>query len=61
MKKKTKLYLSHLLVIAIIFFWLGTLTGAVLADNRARIQSEQYRVEMVKDSLYYEYTKQSKK
>lgn len=57
MKKKTKLYLSYFLAIAIIFFWLGTLTGAVLADNRAKRQSEQYRVEMVKDSLYYEYTK----
>lgn len=57
MKKKNKLYLAYFLAIAIIFFWLGTLTGAVINQHSMERQSEKYRVEMVKDSLYYEYTK----
>ncbi len=41
---------------AIFFFWLGSLCGVGLAYHNAEKQSEKYRVEMVKDSLYFEYT-----
>lgn len=56
MKYKYKCYLAYFLTIAIFFFWLGFLCGAGLAYHTAEKQSEKYRVEMVKDSLYFEYT-----
>ena len=58
MKKKHICYWAYFLSIAGIFFWLGTLCGVGLAYHNAEKQSEKYRVEMVKDSLYYEFTKQ---
>lgn len=56
-KKKYKRYLVYFFTIAGLFFWLGTLCGAGMAYHNAEKQSEKYRVEMVKDSLYYEFTK----
>lgn len=56
MKKKHVQYRVYFFSIAIFFFWLGSLCGAGLAYHNAEKQSEKYRVEMVKDSLYYEYT-----
>lgn len=58
MKKKHICYWVYFLSTAGIFFWLGTLCGAGLAYHNAEKQFEKYRVEMVKDSLYYEFTKQ---
>lgn len=58
MKKKHIRYWMYFLSTAIFFFWLGTLCGAGLAYHNANKQSEKYRIEMVKDSLYYEFTKQ---
>lgn len=57
MKKHIR-YWVYFLSTAGIFFWLGTLFGAGLAYHNAEKQSEKYHVEMVKDSLYYEFTKQ---
>lgn len=57
MKKKHKLYLAYFFAIAILAFWLGLLCGAGMAYHNAEKQSEKYRVEMVKDSLYFEFTK----
>lgn len=57
MKKKHKLYLAYFFAIAVFFFWLGLLCGGGMAYHNAEKQSEKYRVEMVKDSLYFEYTK----
>lgn len=45
----------YFFTIAIVFFWLGALCGAGLAYNTAEKQSEKYRVEMVKDSLYHKF------
>lgn len=58
MKKKHIRYWVYFLSTAGIFFWLGALCGAGLAYHNAEKQSEKCRVEMVKDSLYYEFTKQ---
>lgn len=58
MKKKQIRYVAYFIAIAGTFFWLGTLCGAGLAYHNAEKQSEKYRVEMVKDSLYHEFTKQ---
>lgn len=58
MKKKQIHYWVYFLSIAIFFFWLGTLCGAGVAYHNAEKQSEKYRIEMVKDSLYQEYIKQ---
>lgn len=57
MKREHKRYLAYFLSIAIFFFWLGTLCGAGVAYHNAEKQSEKYRIEMVKDSLYHEYIK----
>ena len=56
MKKKHIQYWVYFLAIAIFFFWLGMLFGIGAAHHNLEKQSEKYRVEMVKDSLYYEYT-----
>lgn len=56
MKKKHIQYWVYFFSTAIVFFWLGSLCGAGLAYYSAEKQSEKYRVEMVKDSLYFEYT-----
>lgn len=56
MKKKHIQYWVYFFSTAIFFFWLGSLCGAGLAYHNAEKQSEKYRVEMVKDSLYFEYT-----
>ena len=56
-KKKYKLYLTYFFTIAGFFFWLGMICGAERAYRTAEKQSEKYRVEMVKDSLYYEFIK----
>ncbi len=57
MKAKTKKYLAYFFCIAIFFFWIGTLCGAGLTHYKLEKQSNEYRIEMVKDSLYYEYIK----
>lgn len=57
MKKKHICYWVYFLSTAGFFFWLGTLCGIGLAYHSAEKQSEKYRVEMVKDSLYHEYIK----
>ena len=57
MKKQHKQYWVYFFTTAIFFFWLGSLCGAGLAYHSAEKQSEKYRVEMVKDSLYFEYNK----
>lgn len=56
MKKKHIQYWVYFFSTTIFFFWLGSLCGAGLAYHNAEKQSEKYRVEMVKDSLYFEYT-----
>ena len=56
MKKKHIQYWMYFFLTAIFFFWLGSLCGVGLAYHNAEKQSEKYRVEMVKDSLYFEYT-----
>ena len=56
MKKQHKKYSVYFFSIAIFFFWLGMLFGISAAHHSLERQSEKYRVEMVKDSLYYEYT-----
>ncbi|GAY29906.1 hypothetical protein [Prevotella sp. MGM2] len=58
MKKEHKRYLAYFLSIAIFFLWLGALCGAGLAYHSAEKQSEKYRVEMVKDSLYFEFIRE---
>ena len=57
MKKQHKKYLLYFFSIAIFFFWLGMLFGIGAAHHSFERQSEKYRVEMVKDSLYFEYSK----
>ena len=54
-KNKYVRYMVYFFTIAIVFFWLGALCGAGLAYNTAEKQSEKYRVEMVKDSLYHKF------
>ena len=56
MKKKHLHYWGYFFATALVFFWLGSGCGAELAYHSAEKQSEKYRVEMVKDSLYFEYT-----
>lgn len=56
-KNKRMCYVAYFFVTAIFFFWLGCLCGAGLAYHNAEKQSEKYRVEMVKDSLYFEFNK----
>ena len=56
MKKKHIQYWAYFLSTAIFFFWLGMLFGIGAAHHSLERQSEKYRVEMVKDSLYFEYT-----
>ena len=60
MTTKQKRYLAYFLSIAIFFFWLGALCGAGLAYHNAEKQSEKYRVEMVKDSLYFDFIQKHK-
>lgn len=57
MTTKQKRNLAYFFAIALFFFWLGSLCGIGLAYHNAEKQSEKYRVEMVKDSLYHEYIK----
>lgn len=56
MTTKQKRNLAYFFAIAFFFFWLGSLCGAGLAYHSAEKQSEKYRVEMVKDSLYFDFT-----
>ncbi len=55
MKTKYKRYLAYFFATAAFFFWFGLLCGAGMGHHSAEKQSEKYRVEMVKDSLYYEF------
>ncbi len=57
MKNKHIRYWVYFFSIAIFFFWLGMLFGIGTAHHSLEKQSEKYRVEMVKDSLYFEYVK----
>lgn len=56
MKKKHIQYWAYFLLTAIFFFWLGMLFGIGAAHHNLEKQSEKYRVEMVRDSLYFEFT-----
>ena len=56
-KKQYKKYLVYFFSTAIFFFWLGMLFGITTAHHSLEKQSEKYRVEMAKDSLYFEYRK----
>lgn len=60
-KKKHFRYWVYFLITAGFFCWIGTLCGAGLAHHSLEKQSEKYRVEMVKDSLYQEFIKRHDK
>lgn len=58
MTTKQKRYLAYFSAIAIFFFWLGMLFGIGAAHHALEKQSEKYRVEMIKDSLYFKFIHQ---
>lgn len=60
MKKQHKKYLTYFFSIAIFFFWLGMLFGIGAAHHNLEKQSEKYRVEMMKDSLYFDFIQKHK-
>lgn len=54
-----KKYKEYIYLIAVLVFgiWLGFFGGVAVENSHSIKRSEKYKVEMLKDSLYFEYSK----